>query len=58
MIASEKTRLVTTLLQENEVLENRVPRNRITDRRKRRLTPTKGAIRIISRYRICIKRIP
>jgi hypothetical protein len=58
MIAREKVRLVTSLSQKKEFLESLIPRKRAADRRKRRFTPAKGAIRMSRRYRICITGIP
>jgi hypothetical protein len=58
MRAREKIRLVTSLPQEKEFPENRIPMKSTTDRRKRRFTPAKGAIRMSRRYRICITGIP
>jgi hypothetical protein len=54
MITREKVRLVTSLSQKKEFPESRIPRKRTIDRRKRRLTPAKGAIRMSRRYRICV----
>jgi len=47
--AREKARLVKFLPPEEEFPENRSLRKRMTDRRKRRFTPAKGAIRMIRR---------
>jgi hypothetical protein len=52
MRTREKIRLITSLPQEKESPENRIPKKRIIDRRKSRLIPAKGAIRMSRRYRI------
>jgi hypothetical protein len=54
MRTREKVRLVTSLPQENAFPENRITMKSTIDRRKRRFTPAKGAIRMSRRYRICI----
>lgn len=56
--AREKVRLVTSLLLEKEIPENRIIKKSMIDRRKRRFTPTKGAIRMRTKYRICITGVP
>jgi hypothetical protein len=58
MRSREKTRLITSLPQEKESPKNLIPKKRIIDRRKNRLTPAKGAIRMSRRYRIYITGIP
>jgi hypothetical protein len=56
--AREKVRLVTSLLLKKEIPENRIIKKSTIDRRKRKFTPTKGAIRMRTKYRICIMGIP
>jgi len=45
----EKARLVTSLPPVEEFPENRSLRKKMTERRKRRFTPVKGAIRMSRR---------